>query len=88
MLVQRHTRELSGANGSLHVYPPSVPLERSDDVVAQAACRNGLHREEIHGPERLGMPLYEVVPLVRCPIRGRLDAFFLQDVPWENLSVR
>jgi len=27
------------------------------------------------------MPLYEVIPLVRCPIRGRLDAFFLQDVP-------
>ncbi len=45
---------------------PNRPLEEPHQHVhvTQASGRNGLHREEILGPKRIGVPLHDVVPVV------------------------
>ena len=51
-----------------------------DDLGFLLPSRSLIYKQ-VHGPKRLGVPLDEVIPLVRGAIGAGLDAFFLEDVP-------
>ena len=69
-----------GRIGDDHL-PPGHAQPHQHIHLPQTVGGDGLHREEIHGPECLRMPFDEIVPGVGRAVGAGLDAFLFQDVP-------